>query len=55
VSEDSVEESLQAIRRARAMAAVHRIQEGSAAAGRDRMGPEEIEAEISAVREPRSR
>jgi len=54
VSEDSVEESLQAIRRARAMAAVHRIQEDSAAAGRDRMGPGKIDAEIDAVREQRS-
>jgi antitoxin (DNA-binding transcriptional repressor) of toxin-antitoxin stability system len=55
VSEDSVEESLQAIRRARAVTAVQRIQERAVAAGRGSMDLAEIDAEISAVRERRSR
>ena len=54
VSEDTVEESLKAIRRARAEEAVRRTQTRSVAAGTDRMQPNEIDAEISAIRDQRS-
>lgn len=55
VSGDSVEESLASVRRARAMAAVERIQARSVAAGLDRMGPAEIDEIIRDVRKKRRR
>lgn len=50
VTEATLEESLTAMRRARAVAAVQDMQRGSIERGLDRLTPEEIEAEISAVR-----
>jgi len=50
VSEGTLEESLAALRRARAMTAVEAMQSRSISGGRDRTTPEEIEAEIRAVR-----
>jgi len=55
VSEESLEESLAAIRRARAAQAVESMQRGSVAAGRDRLPHTEIEAEIRTVRRARAR
>ena len=55
VSEETLEESLAAIRRARAMAAVAAIQSGSARDGKDRLSVDEINAEIAAVRSRRAR
>ena len=47
VSEETLEDSLRAIRRARAMAAVQTLQRQSA---KKRLRPEDIEAETAAVR-----
>ena len=47
VSEETLEDSLRAIRRARAMAAVDAMQRQSAKRG---LGPEDVETEIAAVR-----
>ena len=55
VNESDVEESLSAIRRARATSAVTLLQRSSLQSGLDRMGPEEIEAEIAAVRRNRTK
>jgi antitoxin (DNA-binding transcriptional repressor) of toxin-antitoxin stability system len=55
VREDEVEESLAAIRQARAATAVARLQANSAACGLDRLTPAEIQAEIDAVRRDRAR
>ena len=55
VSEDSLEESLTSIRRARAMAAVEAMQRRSVERGTDRISLEEINAEIAAVRKNRPR
>ena len=55
VSEEGLEESLRAIRRARALAAVDSMQSGSLARGRDRITGKEVEAEIAAVRRGRAR
>ena len=55
VGESDVEESLSAIRRARAMSAVARIQGRSVERGLDKLSQAEIGAEISAVRRQRSR
>ena len=55
VSEEDLEESLAAIRRARAMQAVTAIQLSSMRAGRHRMSAESVEAEIKAVRRARPR
>lgn len=55
VSEETLEESIAAIRRARAVAAVERLQVRSAEAGTDRLPPREIEVEIAAVRRARRR
>ena len=52
-SEDSVEESLSTIRRARAVEAVTAMQQGSVEAGTDQLSPQQVRAEIAAV--PRSR
>jgi len=50
-SEDTVEESLRAIRRARASQAVSRIQRESVSSGRSSISAEEIESEIKQTRE----
>jgi len=55
VGESDVEESLNAIRRARAMSAVARIQHRSVEQGLDKLSQADIAAEISAVRRQRSR
>jgi len=54
-SEDSVEESLLAIRRARGMAAVEAMQSRSLRTGADKITLDEINAEIAAVRAERKR
>ncbi len=54
VSPDTVEESLVALRRARAMAAVESMQRRSVAAGMHQRPAKEIDAEIVAVRRGRA-
>ena len=53
--EENLEESLGAIRRARAQAAVTALQQVSLRAGKDRLSLEDINAEIDAARRERSR
>ena len=53
VSEESLEQRLTANRRARAMAAVEEMQKASLRSGAYRITPEEIDAEIDAVRKAR--
>ncbi len=55
VQEDRLEESLAAIRRARAMAAVDAMQQRAVEMGLTDMTLEEINAEIAAVRKSRHR
>lgn len=55
VSEETLEESLNAFRRSRAIAAVDSMQNASIRAGTDRMSLREIDAEIAAVRRKRAR
>lgn len=55
VSESNLEEALAAFRRARAIEAVVQLQSRSVAAGADTLTPEEIDAEIAAVRKLRCR
>ncbi len=55
VTEETLEETVAAIRRARAVAAVAELQRSAAASRRDRLTPEEIEGEIAAVRRERRR
>ena len=55
IGESNVEESLMAFRQARAVAAVASLQRRSVEQGTDRMSPEEIDAEIGAVRNKRRR
>jgi antitoxin (DNA-binding transcriptional repressor) of toxin-antitoxin stability system len=50
VSEDTLEDSLAAIRRARAIAAVEQMQRRAAEAGADKLSLDEINAEIRAAR-----
>ncbi len=54
-SDDTLEESLSAMRRARAQAAVTAMQQASQKTGTDRMSPQEIAAEITAARRERTR
>ena len=54
-SEETLEESLAAVRRARALAAVTAMQQASLKAGTDRLTRKEIDAEIEAVRKVRAR
>ncbi len=54
-SEETLEESLSAIRTARAMAAVEAIQLESVKTGKGRISAEEINAEIQAERKARSK
>jgi antitoxin (DNA-binding transcriptional repressor) of toxin-antitoxin stability system len=53
VTEETLEETLAAIRRSRAVVAVAEIQRRSLQRGTDAFTPEEIEAENSAVRQAR--
>ena len=53
VSEDNLEESLVAMRRARAVAAVEKLQTESVARGKDKLSGEEIQDEVKAVRKAR--
>lgn len=55
VSEDNIEESLVAIRQARAVQAVASMQRASLTSGRDRLTQAAINAEIRAVRRARAR
>jgi antitoxin (DNA-binding transcriptional repressor) of toxin-antitoxin stability system len=55
VSEETLEESLRAVRRARAMAAVKTMQSQSIAAGTDTLTLDEIQAEITGARKARRR
>ena len=55
VSEETLEESLAAVRRARAVAAVEKMQRQSVQAGTDHLSPTDIAAEIKAVRKARRR
>jgi antitoxin (DNA-binding transcriptional repressor) of toxin-antitoxin stability system len=50
IEEGDVEETLAALRRARAQAALSRLRADAATQGLDRLSPEEIEAEIAAAR-----
>jgi len=52
VSEETLEDSLRAFRRARAMAAVQRMQRQTAKKG---LSPDDVEAEITAVRSEREK
>ncbi|HJU06543.1 MAG TPA: hypothetical protein VJ692_15450, partial [Nitrospiraceae bacterium] len=53
VSEETLEESLAAVRKARAVAAVEKIQSCSVAAGTDRLSLDKINDEIHAARKTR--
>lgn len=53
VTEDTLEETLAAIRRAKAVVAVAEIQRRSLESGTADITPEEIDAEIAAVRQAR--
>lgn len=53
VDDELLEETLTALRRARAVAAVQEMQRRSQASGLDRLSGEEIEAEIEASRRQR--
>lgn len=55
VSEENLERALMALRQARAIGAVERMQSASIAAGNDRLTLEEIDAEIATVRKARRR
>ena len=55
VSESSFEDSIRAVRQARAMQAVAELQRESARQGTDKITSEEIDAEIRSVRKKRSR
>ncbi|MGQ0557095.1 MAG: type II toxin-antitoxin system Phd/YefM family antitoxin [Nitrospiraceae bacterium] len=55
VSEETLEESLVAVRRARAVAAVEKLQRQSIQAGTNALSPTEIVSEIKAVRRARRR
>ena len=54
-SGESLEESLSALRRARAQAAATAMQQASLKAGSDRMSLDDINAEVSAARAKRAR
>lgn len=55
VSEETLEDSLAALRQARTIAAVEAMQSQSVAAGTDRLTQDEIQAEIAAARRQRQR
>jgi antitoxin (DNA-binding transcriptional repressor) of toxin-antitoxin stability system len=53
VTEETLEETMAAIRRSRAVAAVSEIQRQSVQKGKDAISPAEIDAEIESVRRAR--
>ena len=55
VTEETLEETLAAIRRAKAVAAVSEIQRSSVERGTDSLSLDEINAEIAAIRQRRRR
>ena len=55
LSDENLEESLKAIRQARAINAIKNLQSESLKTGRNRITEEEIEAEIAASRKSRTR
>ena len=55
ISAELLEESLMALRRARALAAVTAMQQASLKAGTDGLSPTEIDTELKAVRKRRSK
>ncbi len=55
VTERNLEESLVAVRRARAIAAVEKVQSQSLVAGKNKLSLDEINAEIRSVRKARKR
>ena len=55
VDESNLEESLGAIRQARASAALARLQREAVTHGLDRLAPDDVNAEIRAVRRARSK
>ena len=55
VNDSNLEESLAALRRARAVGAVASLQRGAIASGADALSAADIETEIAAVREARRR
>lgn len=55
ISEDTLEESLVAVRRARAVAAVEKMQRQSVQTGTDKLSARDIAAEIKAVRKAHRR
>ena len=55
VNESNLEESLAAFRQTRAIDAVASVQRRSVAVGADALSPEDVNAEIAAVREARRR
>ena len=54
-SDENLEDSLSALRRARAQAAATAMQQASVRAGADRLSQQDINAEIDATRRQRSR
>jgi prevent-host-death family protein len=54
VDEDTVEDTLITLRRARAQLAVSRLRQAAAEQGTERLTAEEIEAEIAAARQERA-
>ena len=54
-SEETFEQSLREVRRARALQAVSELQQRSVATRRDQISEDEIEAEVTAVRTARRR
>lgn len=55
VSEETLEESLVAVRRARAVAAVEKLQRQSIQMGTDSLSPHDVASEIKAIRKARRR
>ena len=53
VAEEDLGDALESVRRARAMQAVSRMRRRAAENGLDRLAPEEVEAEVQAVRRSR--
>jgi prevent-host-death family protein len=53
VAEEELGETLESVRRVRAMQAVSRMRRRAAESGLDRLAPDEIEAEVRAVRRSR--
>jgi prevent-host-death family protein len=53
VAEEDLGDALESVRRARAMQAVSRMRRRAAESGLDRLAPEEVEAEVQAVRRSR--